>query len=431
MTASPAVGAALQGFEESRPFLPGAWLQDQREQAIADFAAAGFPSRRMEAWKYTSLSGLDRMDFVLPAAPAVTPADWKACVIEGAHRIVISNGRFDSAASRLPGRGSGIVMEALSEAVEHSRDLVHGLMRPDGSALGSLNMAFMQDGLVLHVPDGMETDAPVQVIHLATEAGRRVAIHPRTLVSLGKGSRATVVETFVGTEGARSWTNSVTDVRMDNGSCLLHARLQAEAPTASHTSMTRVEAGREARYASYAVGLGASVSRNEIEVVCTGIGAVCELRGGLLLRGRQHGDNTTRIDHGVPGTRSQQVFRNVLDDASRSVFQGRIEVRPDAQKTDAGQSCRSLLMSEAARADTKPELRILADDVKCAHGATVGDLDQDALFYLQSRGIPGDEARALLIEAFVAEVIEDVPDSTVRDYLAAAVSGWAAGVIRT
>ena len=414
------IAPILERFERRGSELPGAGLSGKRTRALEAFANGGFPTPRAESWKYTNLARLARTDFdpIPEAAAGSIPEDY---CLAGADRIVIVDGRFDPDLSTVGDLPAGVFLAPLSASIEDMEDELspHG----DGASLVALNTAFMRDGLVLKLSEGAVPDRPVQVLHVTSQGG--ISTHPRTLVVAGAGSRTTVVETFVGS--CSYWTNAVTELRLAAGARVSHVKLQAESASAYHTALTRVGLGRDSGYDSTALGTGAALSRNETRVAFDGTGGECNLRGGLLLRGRQHGDNTTEADHRVPHTSSRQVFRNALDDAARAVFQGGVIVRKGAQKTDSGQSSRSLLLSPGTRADAKPELRIFADDVKCAHGATVGDLDRNALFYLQSRGIAPAEARALLIEAFVAEIVEAVPKGAARDHLAGAVSAWMKG----
>lgn len=426
MARGASTAPVVESFERSLPRLPGSRLRGMRGRAIRKFAAAGFPTARSEAWKYTSLDRLARTTFdPLAERRAVDMSAWTGVLVAGASRFVLANGRFDAGASTAaPPLPEGVVLAPLAAALEDSEEDLDGVVELDGAPLAALNAAFMQDGLLLELPPGAELDRPVQLLHVV-DAG--ICSHPRVVVIAGENSRATLVETFVGRGREVSWTNAVTEIRAAAGASVAHVKLQAEGPRAFHTALARAALGPGASYAGTALGTGAALSRNEIRISCDGADACCGIRGGLLLRGRQHGDSTTEVAHRASGASSRQVFRHVLDGSARSVFQGGILVAEEGQKTDASQSSRSLLLSEGARADAKPELRILADDVRCAHGATAGDLDADALFYLQSRGLDRAEARALLIEAFVGEVVDGAPEGAARDHLAAAVSAWMAG----
>ena len=419
----------VESFEQAKRGLPGGWLSGARDGAILRFAADGFPTPRTEAWKYTNLNRLARAEFD-PLADIASPdlSTWSSLFVEGCDRIVTVNGRFDAGASNIGDLPDGVTVSPLSAAIEGvdsalENELAH-IAPMEGAPLVALNTAFMRDGLVLQVAKGVVLSRPVQVVHIVDSGAVAVAVHPRTLVVAGENSAVTVIETFAGAAGTSYWTNAVSEIRVGANASVTHIKRQSESTSAYHTALTQVRLGRDARFSSVALAVGALLSRNEMKVAFEGEGAECTLAGGALLRGRQHADSTTEADHGVPHTNSKQVFRNVLDDNSRSVFQGGVIVRPDAQKTDSSQSNRNLLLSAGAQADSKPELRIYADDVKCAHGATVGDLDKSAMFYLESRGIPPHLAKALLIEAFIGEILLDAPEGPVRDHIEGAISEW-------
>lgn len=413
-------------FEKARAHLPGPALGTLRESALQAFVRAGFPTRRDEAWKYTSLDRLARTDFnPLAAAAEVDTSPWRDFLLADAHRILVVNGRFHAAGSAIGRLPEGVSLAPLSAAVEDPNGVRPGAV--GDAPLAALNTAFMREGLVLRLDDGAALERPVQVMHVASGTGPDIALHSRSVVVAGEASRATLVETFVGSGSARSWTNAVTEIRLGRGARLSHVKLQAEDPGAYHTALTEVRLMGDAAYSAAALATGAALSRNETKVAIEEPGAACDVRGGVLLRGRQHGDNTTEIDHRAGHAASDQVFRNVLDDRARSVFQGGVAVSPGAVGTNSRQSNRNLLLSRGARADSKPELRILADDVRCAHGATVGELDRNAMFYLVSRGVPPGEARNLLIRAFVAEIVDGAPEGGARDHLQRAVALWMEG----
>lgn len=429
MTTNENTARIVDSFEQAKNGLPGTWLVGAREGAIHSFAAAGFPTQRVESWKYTNLNRLARGAFdplAEIAAPDVNA--WCDLFIDGCDRIVIVNGRVDPVHSTIGALADGVSVSALSDAVEEiDPDLEKqlGQIAPDEAApLVALNTAFMRDGLVLRLAPGTVLERPVQVVHIVDSGDTALALHPRTLVVAGDNSQATVVETFAGAEGAGYWTNAVTEIRVGKNASVQHLKRQSESVAAYHTALTQVRLDRDARFSSVALTVGSILSRNEVKVAFEGEGAECKLAGGSLLRGRQHADSTTEADHRVPDTNSDQVFRNVLDDNSHSVFQGGVIVRKDAQKTDSSQSNRNLLLSSGAQADTKPELQIFADDVKCAHGATVGDLDKTSMFYLESRGIPPKQAKALLIEAFIGEILEDVAEGSARNHIESAIANW-------
>jgi len=424
----------IESFDQVKDTLPGAWLLDTRSNAIRSFEAQGYPTPRTEEWKYTNLNRLAREGFH-PASDIGSPdvSDWSDLRVNGASRIVILNGRYDAAASDIGEMPDGISIAPLSDAMEDIALDLEGQLAQiapfDGGGLVALNTAFMRDGVILKLADGVQIARPVQVLHLVDAGGVALAVHPRTLVVAGDNSTATIVETFAGGVDTAYWTNAVTEIKVGRNASVSHVKRQAESVRAYHTALTQVRLDCDARYRSIALATGAALSRNETRVAFDGSGAEASLAGGALLRGRQHADNTTEADHTVPYTNSKQVFRNVLDDGSHSVFQGSVIVRQGAQKTDSSQSNRNLLLSAGAQAYSKPELQIFADDVKCAHGATTGDLNKDALFYLQSRGITTSQATLLLIEAFIAEIFDELPEGPVGDHIADAVSAWMEGAV--
>ena len=429
MAQSDNTGEILKSFEQARESLPGTWLAETRTDAIGRFREAGFPTPRDESWKYTNLRPLTRSVFhPLASVTSSSGAEWSHMFVSGADRIVIRNGAYDANLSSVGDLPNGVVLQPLSVALETGQVQLEGVLARiaavDDAPLVALNTAFIRDGLALILPKGVKLARPVQVLHVVECSEVQLALHPRSLIVAGDNASATVIETFAGADDAAYWTNSVTETRLGKNASIRLVKRQSENIGAYHTALCQVSLDRDARFYSVALAVGAALSRNETKVSFNGAGADCTLAGGALLRRRQHADNTTEADHRVAHTTSNQVFRNVLDDQSRSVFQGGVIVQQDAQKTDSSQSNRNLLLSPGAHADAKPELRIFADDVKCAHGATVGDLDREALFYLQSRGIPVERAKALLIEAFIGEVLEQLPEGVLRDHVGDAVSGW-------
>ena len=434
-TVNEAAAPYLAQFAEAVPSLPGArapWLGALRRHAIERFAETGLPNSRMEDWRFTDLRRMARTTFA-DAQPGPAPdLDWIApWYLDGpCHRLVFANGRFVSRHSDIGALPPGVRLQSLADAVADESgfmepDFARGSERDDGS-LVDLNTAMMRDGLVLHLDRGVALDAPVQLVHVAVAANDPIALHPRVMVVAEDGSRASVFETFLGVGNRPYWTNAVAEIIVGRNSEITHLKLQQESAAGYHTGFNRVTVDQGGSYSGFVMSLGARLARTEIRVSLDGEHATCRIDGAAVLRDRQHGDVTTEIDHRVANGRSRQTFKNVLDGRSRSVFQGRVVVQKDAQKTDAGQSNRNLLLSPGAEADSKPELRIFADDVKCSHGATVGELDKDALFYLQSRGIAAEEARGLLIEGFVAELIDSVEQPAIAAQFRRALDGWLA-----
>ncbi|HKX07940.1 MAG TPA: Fe-S cluster assembly protein SufD [Stellaceae bacterium] len=385
------------------------WLLDRRAAALKQFAALGFPTRRDEPWRFTNLALLSRATF--PPALASKPEKHRLAlepylVSQAAHRIVLVNGYVVSALSPIGRLPKGVWLGSTTRAIAERKDLaLAGYDERDTTAaqpFASLNGALFSDGFVLALAPGAVLDAPVEIIHVG-HAGAQ-SVHPRSAVIAGPGSKATLIETFYGSGGA--WTNSVLRIELGAKASLDHVRIQDELPDAIHFGVTRARLERGARYDGFTLTTGARLSRQDVQVTIEGEGAHCGVNGAYLLRGEQEATTATVIDHAAPGATTREVFKGVIEDRAHGVFLGRIAVRPGADKTDAHQLNRNLLLSPRAAVDTKPELEILADDVKCSHGATVGDLDEAALFYLRSRGIDEAAARRMLIEAFATDAIE-------------------------
>ena len=409
-------------FQAQRATLPGAglaWLDRLRDGAMDRFAAEGFPTPKSEAWKYTNLSRMARAACdAEPSAAAQTLAETG-----DAHRLVFLDGRFSPENSDIGAPGKGVTLATLAEMMANDPARIEELLGESaaGDGLAALNTAMMRDGLVLILDDGAALEKPV---HLLFHASNATAVHPRNLVLAGAGSRATVIETYTGAATAAYWTNAVSEISLGANAEIEHVRLQREGGEAYHVGLTRARLARDARYRGFLLSSGARLARAELRATVAGEGTDCRLAGGALARGRQHSDITTDITHAAAHSTSRQLFKNVLDDHGRAVFQGRITVAEDAQKIDAGQTNRNLLLSPGAHADSKPELRIFADDVKCSHGATTGDLDREAMFYLTSRGIDTAGARALLIRAFIGELCDEVNDPAARAVVEDAVADW-------
>ena len=427
----------LQQFAKVRASLPGAgrdWLDAARDEAIERFRKSGFPTQKIEAWKFTNLNPLTRIAFrgsAAPPGPALTHAALATYrLTPDCHLVVFVNGRFRPDLSVLDHLPDGTRVVDLSVADEDDLKALSApptvAVDPRARALFDLNTACMGDGAVIHLGRGAVLD-PVQLLFVAAPEGEPIVLHSRNLIRAEAGSSAMVVETYVGLGDGLYWTNAVTQVSVAPNAVLRHYKLQAEGAQAFHVATTSVRLDREAAYRMFALSLGGDLSRNEVDIDIAATNAEVRLVGATLARGDQHLDTTIRINHAQPRGTSSQDFRSVVDDRAHAVFQGRIRVAPDAQKTDAQQVNRNLLLSAAAGADTKPELEILADDVKCSHGATVGDLDKDALFYLRARGVSEPEARSLLIDAFVGDLIEGIEGDAARIYFRRAVSGWLSG----
>ena len=426
-------------FAAARLALPGAgaaWLQTLRRDALTRFGESGFPTGKVEAWKFTDLGRLATLPFDnTPAVigQALTRADLTRFRLAPDCRLaVFVNGQYRADLSE-PGSADGLEIADFASADEAA---LHALAAPPlagaeprARALADLNTAFMRDGAVIRVRAGAVT-APVQILFVAAPQEGRPVFHVRNLIEVDAGASATVVETYVGHDGRAYWTNAVTRIALADRATLRHAKLQAEGRAGVHVGATSVRVGGGATYRMFAASLGGELARNEFEVELAAPDAVADLSGVTLGRSHQHLDTTTHLSHAMPRGTSRQEFRSVVDDHAHAVFQGGVRVAPDAQKTDARQLNHSLLLSANAAADTKPELEILADDVKCSHGASVGDLDRESLFYLQARGIGEAEARALLIAAFIGHLIDGIENETMRAYVRRNVDAWLGDMLR-
>ena len=288
----------------------------------------------------------------------------------------------------------------------------------------ALNTALMDSGFVLRVHRGVVVEEPIEIVFVGGLTDSPVSYFPRNLIVLEEGSRATVVKSYAGLGGGAYFANAATEVLVGDGAVLRHYKVQAETRDATHLATTHVRVGRDAVYEGFGLTMGGRLSRNEMDVRLEGEGGECRLSGAFLMRGSEHCDNTTTIEHVVPHTACREVFKGVLDDQSRAVFQGRIVVHRNAQGTDGQQLCKALLLSRGAEMDAKPELEIYADDVKCSHGATTGQIDEAALFYLRSRGVPEALARNLLIRSFLEEAFEQISSTDVRAAFMDRVVHW-------
>lgn len=410
------------------------WLKDRRDGAMKRFAVIGLPTRKQEAWRFSDVERLAAIPMPQSARrDGIDAAELEALYLaEPAHRIVLVNGHYAPEHSSIGALPEGAMIVSTAEALLSSRDLVEAAF--DASELtgrqpfASLNAALFADGFVLALEPGVELDRPVQIIHYATAPDAQ-AFYLRNLISAGRGSKATIVETSTGTGGG--WTNAVTVADIGAGAELRHVRIQNEAADAIHLALTRATLAEAARYDSFVLTLGAKMSRQDIQVVAGGESASVAINGACLLRGDQEATFAPFVDHAAPGCQTKEVVKALIQDRAHAVFLGKMTVRPGADQTDAHQLNQNLLLSPEARVDTKPELEIHADEVKCSHGATVGDLDDSAMFYLQARGIREADARHMLMEAFAVGAIDAAElGEPLSALLRQQVRGWLEGAGR-
>ncbi|HEY3536345.1 MAG TPA: Fe-S cluster assembly protein SufD [Trinickia sp.] len=404
--------------------LPGAelpWLRGARRSAFERFDKLRFPTTRQEDWKYTNVASIGAREwhFASPRGDVDVSAIVDDLILDkSVHRLVFVNGRHAPRLSRTSGLPEGIFIGSLTRALREIPEQLEALLahHTPHDGFEALNTAFLSDGYVLVLPPDCRLDAPIQMLFVAEEAG--LAIHPFNVVIAGRGARCTVIEQFVGVADDSYLTNTVTRIVVKEGADVEHCRIQQDARRAYHIGRLALDQERASHVASHSFALGAALSRVEIDTRLMGTDADCTLNGLYFALARQHVDHHTCIDHESARCTSREFYRGVLDGAAHGVFNGRVIVHQDAQKTDAHQSNRNLLLSRDAEIDTKPQLEIYADDVKCTHGATVGKLDEAQLFYLRARGIDEPQARATLIWAFARDIVDRVSDENVRGRLA-------------
>lgn len=414
----------LDAFAAHRETLPS--IAGERADAFRMFEEAGLPHRRIEEWKYTDLRALMRE--AKPLAPKPDAAALAAARGLGklagvkARRLVIVNGTFVPKLSDVAKMEPGLTIMSLADALGSGPVPELGRTVPTKDVAVALNTAFMTDGVVIRVADGAVIERPIQLVF--AYSGNAAAVFTRSLATIGAGARLTLIETHEGPERVDYQVNNALELLVGDNAHVDHIKIGREGGNALHLASLMARVGAEARFHDFAFTIGSAVTRNQLFVQLAGAGTLCGVRGATLLRGRQHVDTTMVIDHAAEGCESREVFKTVLDDASRGVFQGKIIVRPGAQKTDGKMASHALLLSESAEADHKPELEIFADDVQCGHGATAGALDEDLLFYLKARGIPPKQAEALLIQSFVGEAIEAIEHEDLREALAGLAEEW-------
>lgn len=404
-----------------------AWLGERRQAAFARAEQAGFPHRKLEAWKYTPLKRLGEAPFAAAPEGAVS-ADLDERLGFGswaARRVVLVNGRVDEAASPgLKDLPAGVTLAPLARILAERPELVEGvldqLLGEAGHVFTALNTALASDGLVLHVAKDTALAEPVHLVHEVAPGEGPCAAYPRVLVVLERGAKATLVESYLGPDGAPYLVDVVSEVRLGDSSTLTHVRDQREGDAGFHVYAVRAEISAGATWRRSDISVGASYTRADIQAALVGTEATVHMDGLNATSGKQHAESFTEIDHVVPRGVSRELYKAILDDASRVVFRGRVVVRQDAQQTDSDQQNRNILLADTAEVDTKPEMEVYADDVKAAHGATIGQLDPDQLFFLKARGIREPEARRMLIQAFAREILDRVEPAEVGLALARA-----------
>jgi Fe-S cluster assembly protein SufD len=414
--------AALQAELATGP----AALQALRAEGLARFRALGFPATTQEEWIYTNVAPIARTPFrladrrpTLIDRAAIEP--W-SLADEAAIELVFVDGHYSDSLSRVfvP---SAVTARSLAAMLAERTELVATHLAARDGAFTSLNAAFLNDGAYISIPEGKVIDRPLHLLFVSTPHSAPHMTSPRVVILAGRSSEVRIVESHVAIGEATYFTNAVTEIVAGENARVDHTRVQLESESAYHVSLTSARLGRSSRVASHVIHLGGLLVRNEIHATLDGEGSECQLDGLFVLHGSQHVDNHTVIDHAKPHATSEELYKGVLDGRSRGIFDGKIVVRKDAQKTSSRQTNNNLLLSNEAIIDSKPQLEILADDVKCTHGSTIGQIDEEALFYLQSRGLGRSEARGILTFAFASEIIGRLKVESLKSRLETALLG--------
>ena len=397
-----------------------------RQAGIASFAEQGFPKLSDEDWRFTNVAPIAKLNFSLAAPVVVNGAETKAldesvfAALQG-HRLVFVNGFFSAKLSRRLPVAGGVRIENLAAALTKDSALIEKHLgqyaHPTGNAFAALNQALFTDGAFIFVPAGVTVAEPVQLIYISSAKTTGETIQPRNLILAEANSKLTVVESYISTANTAYFTNAVTEIHAGDNANVEHVKVQDEATSAFHLATIAGEFGRASKVSVHSFALGAKLSRNNIRTKLAGEGLECILNGLYLTKDEQLADHHMIVEHAQPHCASHEYFNGILDDKSKGVFHGRILVREIAQKTDAKQTNKNLLLSDDATADTKPQLEIYADDVKCTHGATIGQLNAESIFYLRSRGMSKDTARQMLIHAFAGEIIERIQCEPAREVI--------------
>ena len=415
------------------PRLPGAgidWLRALRTDALDVFADVGFPTPRNEDWKYTRVNAIEKRRFELDHIPPATDSSWQHhhALGVGCHALVFVNGVFDPLASRTDSLPAGATVSSLGEAIrDNPTALEPHLSRYaniGASGFSALNTAFLREGAYIHLSARTRLEKPIVLRFVSAPGGQAMCTQPRILVVAEEASEARIVEHYHGTDEVTYFNNAVTEICLGPRSRVEHYKLQSEGGKSFHISTLQVTQGCESRFTSHSISFGGQLVRNDINCGLDDEDTVCELNGLYMANGRQHVDYHTRIDHRQPAGTSREHYKGVMDRRGRGVFNGRVYVHPDAQKTDAEQFNNNLLLSRDAEVDTKPQLEIFADDVKCAHGATVGQLDDDMIFYLRTRGIAESAARGLLTYGFASDVLQRMSLVSLREVVQHKLVDW-------
>jgi Fe-S cluster assembly protein SufD len=423
--------AVFSDFASRAPGRNLPWLQKTRENAFARFCEMGLPTTRMEDWRFTNLSAIARTEFELApnGSSGVSGAQIaRHRMKDAACRLVFVNGRFRRELSSCEGLPDGLLVRSLAKQIAEAPEAIEPYLgrylNIARDAFCALNSAFLEDGAYIHIRRGATIEAPVHLLFVSAANHRATMNHPRNLIVAEDGSQLAVVEDYVSLDGSVALSNAATEVVAGDNAVVSHYRIERENLQGFHISTLRIQQSRGANVASHSLLIGGALVRNNVHPVLAGEGGECLINGLFIGRGSQHLDNYMLVEHASPHCGSRQFYNGILDNQAHGVFHGRIIVHRDAQKTDAKQTNRNLLLSDDAQIDTKPQLEIFADDVKCTHGATIGQIEDQALFYLRTRGIDELSARQLLLLAFANECTDRMKESTPRAFIQSLIQSY-------
>ena len=415
----------LQEFEKFEPAAKQpSWIFPLRKAGIARFAELGFPTLKHEDWRFTNVAPIAKLPFkplFTPGRDGLSAADISKFTLGNlpAIRLVFVNGHYAAELSTPGQLPAGVTVQNLAQALGSDFALLQKHIaryaRTEDNAFTALNTAFFQDGAFVHVPPGTTLEAPIHLLFISTANQTGATFNPRNLIIAEKESRLTVLESYASTADAAYFTNAVTELVVGEGAVVEHCKFQDESLSGFHIAAIQAHLGRSCNFISHSIATGARLSRNNIRTTLAGEGLECVLNGLYLTKADQLADHHMIVEHAQPHCNSHEYYNGILDGRSKGVFHGRILVRQAAQKTDAKQTNKNLLLSDEATVDTKPQLEIYADDVKCTHGATIGQLNEESIFYLRTRGIGAETARHMLIRAFAGEIIERIRHAPARE----------------
>jgi Fe-S cluster assembly protein SufD len=409
-------------FEKSLNGQSGSDFHKLRKDAIAKFNELDFPTLKNEEWKYTNISPILKHDFVHAEETSVSPQEIAEHLIKGLNEnlIVIVNGVYNESLSKLLPQAEGVVVDSLANIIQSQPAFFKehfSKYAKVNNGFVALNTAFARDGVVIYVPDNKVIEDPIHILNFTGENGKHILSQPRNLIVMGKNTQVKLVDSYHSITDEANFSNIVTEVINGENSYVEMYKIQNENENSFHINLTQVEQQRSSNFTTYTVSLGGALIRNDLNAVLDDENIQANLYGLYILDNDQHVDNHTMIDHAKPNCESRELYKGVLGGRSKGVFNGKVFVRRDAQKTNAYQSNKAMLLSKEASIDTKPQLEIFADDVKCSHGAAIGQLDEESVFYLRSRGIGEEQAKAILIRAFANDVFDEIKLEPLHEYL--------------